>query len=89
VIRDLIRECDALILDRHGSLTVAEDLWQAYYKLEKVEHTAQISLIARQLGHVKILPRDEVQRLLEIREQLGIQGRILSCVACGACTGGI
>ena len=35
VIRDLIQRYDALILQRHGSVTVGKDLWEAYLNLEK------------------------------------------------------
>ncbi len=88
VIRELIREHDAVILDRHGSVTVGESLFDAYMKLEKVEHLAQVTLAARQLGRVGLLPQEEVRKLVEMRRQkLGLppdyQGP--GCVNCGAC----
>ena len=63
VMRDLIREHDALILDRHGSVTVGRDLWDAYLRLERLEHAASILLAARQVGEVSPLPPAEVERL--------------------------
>ncbi len=88
VIRELIRDHDALILDRHGSVTVGRSLFDAYMKLEKVEHLAQVTLAARQLGQVGLLPQEEVRKLVEMRRQkLGLppdyQGP--GCVNCGAC----
>jgi len=62
-IRDLIRDHDALILDRHGSVTVGRDLWDAYLKLERMEHAASIVLAARHLGPVEPLPPAEAKRL--------------------------
>jgi L-fuculose-phosphate aldolase len=64
VIRPLIRQFDALLLARHGSVTVGKDLQDAYAKLEMLEHAAQILLLARLLGPVPPLPPEEVNRLL-------------------------
>ncbi|HRX85852.1 MAG TPA: class II aldolase/adducin family protein, partial [Phycisphaerae bacterium] len=72
VIRRYIREHDAVMLQRHGSVTVGPTLLDAYHKLEKLEHTAQVLLVARQLGHVQPLAPDEVARLAGLRETLGI-----------------
>jgi len=85
VVRELIRGCDAILLDRHGTLTVAEDVFKAYFKLEKVENYAQVMLLARQLGRVRLLPRAEVDRLMETRRQLGITGKVTMCRGCSAC----
>jgi L-fuculose-phosphate aldolase len=63
-ISGLIREFDALILARHGSVTVGADLQDAYSKLEMIEHSAQILFFARLLGPFSPLPKDEVSRLL-------------------------
>ena len=88
VIRDLIRDHDALILDRHGTVTVGETLFEAYMKLEKVEHLAKVTLAARQLGRVGLLPPEEVQKLIEVRrEKLGLPADYEGpgCINCGAC----
>ena len=88
VIGDLIRDHDALIIDRHGTVTVGPTLWDAYMKLEKVEHLAQVTLAARQLGRVSLLPADEVRKLVEIRRKaLGLPPDYPGpgCVHCGAC----
>jgi L-fuculose-phosphate aldolase len=88
VIRELIRNHDALILDRHGTVTVGETLFEAYLKLEKVEHLAQVTLAARQLGRVGLLPQEEVCKLVEMRRQkLGLPPDYTGpgCVNCGAC----
>jgi L-fuculose-phosphate aldolase len=64
VIRPLIRDFDAIILARHGSVTVGKDLQEAYTRLEMLEHTAQILALARLLGGLSPLPKEEVARLL-------------------------
>jgi L-fuculose-phosphate aldolase len=84
-IREAISDYDALILAHHGSLTVGRTLWEAYLRLEKVEHTAQITLAAHQLGQVRTLSPEAVAKLTQLRrETLQRQGRDL-CVDCSVC----
>src|SRR3990170_7261113 len=63
-VHTLIHQFDAIILARHGSVTVGKDLREAYSKLEMLEHTAQILFITRLVGPIPPLPREEVARLL-------------------------
>lgn len=63
VIRSFIRDHDAVLLDRHGLITVGADIFDAYYKLERVEHAAQILLAAHLLGSPKELLPEEVHKL--------------------------
>ena len=76
VIRPLIRQCDGVMLDRHGSVTVGATLENAYFKLEKIEHTATVLLAARRLGPLRTLSADEVRRVLAAREAYGATGPI-------------
>ena len=88
VIRELVRTHDALVLDHHGAVTVGKTVFEAYMKMEKVEHTAEITMAARQLGQVNVLPPEEVRRLVERRRAaLGLPATYESefCVLCGAC----
>jgi L-fuculose-phosphate aldolase len=88
VIRELIRDHDALIIDRHGSVTVGPSLFEAYMKLEKIEHLAHVTLAARQLGRVSELPLEEVRKLVAARRKaLGLPPEYEGpgCVNCGAC----
>lgn len=75
VIRDLIEGHDAILLDHHGAVTCGSDLWDAYKKMEKVEHAAMTLLYARLLGRVKPLPESEIATLAEVRKQLNLPGR--------------
>ncbi len=85
-IKEYITRYDAVILDRHGAITVSKkDVFDAYYKLEKIEHTAEITLKARQLGNIKTLSDKQVARLVSVS---GIsEERLCSsrCVNCGGC----
>ncbi|HOF40001.1 MAG TPA: class II aldolase/adducin family protein, partial [Candidatus Hydrogenedentes bacterium] len=67
-IRGIIRSCDALIIARHGTLTVGRDVFEAYHKLEKLEHAAEIILWASLLGPPAALPEAEVERLYRLQE---------------------
>ncbi len=72
-IRHLIREHDAILLAYHGSLTVAASVWDAYMRLETLEHTAKIMYMAHQLGAINPLPPHQVDKLLAMRRQLGLE----------------
>ena len=71
-VRQHIRAHDGMLLANHGAVTVADDLFAAYYKMETVEHFARISLVARQLGGERLLSREEVDRLQGLRDRYGI-----------------
>lgn len=62
-IKSYIEKYDALILDRHGTLTIGKTLFEAFNKLERLEHVAQVMFVARQLGPVKHLSQEQLQKL--------------------------
>ena len=71
-VRKFIKTHDGLLLANHGALTVAAELFAAYYKMETIEHFARISLVARMLGRERLLSREEVMRLQDLRGSYGI-----------------
>jgi L-fuculose-phosphate aldolase len=78
-VRKYIKAHDGLLLANHGALTVAGDVFAAYYKMETIEHFARISLVARQLGREHLLSRDEVVRLQGLRGSYGIKSPAPIC----------
>ena len=68
-IREFIREYDAILLSRHGAMTVGRDVTDAYNKMEKLEHTARVMLAARLQGAVTPLPAAEVEKLRRLGEK--------------------
>jgi L-fuculose-phosphate aldolase len=68
-VRDFIREYDALLLSRHGAMTVGSDVTDAYNKMEKLEHTARVVLAARLQGPLAPLPPAEVEKLRRLGEK--------------------
>lgn len=90
IISGLIPDHDALVLDRHGALTVGPSLLQAYALMEKVEHTAQVLFAARLLGNVQLLAREDIRHLSALRDRLLGPDRHFggpSCALCGQCPG--
>lgn len=84
-IRDLIKKCDALMMDRHGALTVGVNVFDALFKMEKIEHAAESLLTARLLGNVRRLEGPEIEKLYKVREAYGVSGRAYKCAeeSCG------
>jgi L-fuculose-phosphate aldolase len=62
-IRPYVAQHDAILMDRHGAVTLGADLFEAYCRLETMEHTATITKLARDMGRVRELPPDEAQKL--------------------------
>ena len=71
-VAPLIKSHDGVLLANHGAVALGRDLFSAYYKMETIEHFAQISLVARQLGREHLLSREEVERLQGLRGRYGI-----------------
>ncbi|MGI6113171.1 MAG: class II aldolase/adducin family protein [Mahellales bacterium] len=82
-----IGRSDALLLANHGALTVGKDVMDAYYKMETLEHFAQISVYARLLGGERVLDEEETRELFRVRKEVYGKDNPL-CTNCGACTTG-
>ena len=65
-VRDLLPCYDAILLEQHGAVTIGQNLWEAYNRMEKVEHAAWTVWLARQLGRAQTLPPEEVARLTQL-----------------------
>jgi len=71
----LIPKYDALMMGNHGAVCYGEDIWKAFFRMETVEHFARIALVAELLGGAKVLPRSEVDKLLDSRTRYGVKTR--------------
>ena len=74
-IAPYLGEHDAVLLQNHGALTVGADLITAYFRMETLELFAKISLNAHLLGGAKEISRDNIDRLISMREGYGVTGR--------------
>ncbi|MBI5214372.1 MAG: class II aldolase/adducin family protein [Ignavibacteriae bacterium] len=68
-IAPFVKQTDAILLANHGVVTYGRDLWDAYYKMEKVEHAAHITFVAKMLGGEKLLSQEEIEKLRAISQQ--------------------
>lgn len=82
-MRPLIKHHNALLMANHGAVAYGSDLWQAFDRLETLEHTARIAILSRILGGSKNLPVDAIEKLINVREAAGYLGESARCQACG------
>jgi L-fuculose-phosphate aldolase len=66
---------DAILLENHGCTAWGADVWQAFYRMEMVEHFARITFVAEMLGGAKLLPREEVEKLFAARARYNVQSK--------------
>lgn len=78
----LIPRYDALLLANHGAVSYGKDVFQAYFRMETVEHFARINFVAEMLGGAKVLPRTEVDKLFESRGRYGVQSNAKPAPGC-------
>ncbi|MEG1569549.1 MAG: class II aldolase/adducin family protein, partial [Oscillospiraceae bacterium] len=67
-IAPYLQNHDVLLLQNHGALTVGCDLTTAYYRMESLELLAKITLTAHLLGGAQEIPRPQIDKLLDLRE---------------------
>lgn len=72
-IRELIQRHDAIILQRHGTITVGSSLTQAFMRLETVEQNARIHYMLAQLGAGGPLEGNDLRKLLQMRRRMGLE----------------
>jgi len=66
---------DAVLLENHGCTTWGADVWQAFFRMEMVEHFARITFVAEMMGGAKPLPREEVERLFAARSRYNVSSK--------------
>lgn len=79
-----ICSADALLLANHGALTVGSSVFDAYYKMETLEHFASITIYARLLGGEKALNEKQTEELYKVRTEVFGKSN-LHCIECGSC----
>ncbi|MFZ0589779.1 MAG: class II aldolase/adducin family protein [Bryobacteraceae bacterium] len=71
----LIPNYDALLMENHGCVSYGRDVWQAFFRMEMVEHFARITFVAEMLGGARPLPREEVEKLFNARSRYNVSSR--------------
>jgi L-fuculose-phosphate aldolase len=82
-MRPLVRHHNALLMANHGAVAYGADIWQAFDRLETLEHTAKIAILARALGGPRDLPPEAIEKLIEVREAAGYLDERARCQSCG------
>jgi L-fuculose-phosphate aldolase len=67
-----IPKYNAILMENHGVVTYAGDVWNAYFRMETVEHFARVTMVAELLGGARPLPRTEVEKLYHARARYGM-----------------
>ena len=83
----LIPKYEAIMMANHGAVCYGEELYKAFFKMETVEHYARISLVAELLGGARVLPRAEVDKLLDARSRYGVKVNSAGELYCPAAAG--
>ncbi|MFL6255522.1 MAG: class II aldolase/adducin family protein [Pyrinomonadaceae bacterium] len=79
----LVKNHNALLMANHGAVAYGADVWQAFDRLETLEHTAKIAILARALGGARDLSPDSIEKLIDVRERAGYLDERARCQACG------
>lgn len=82
VLRPYLRQGNALVLDRHGALTMGRTLDEAWHRMEAMEHAAKIIFAAQSLGPVSALPPAEAHKLEGLAQKLRIPRPPDPCTVC-------
>lgn len=69
-LRPFLQAHDGFLLENHGALTVGRDSREAALRMELLEHSAQITLLVRQIGKPFVLKPEELESLMEIRRRM-------------------
>jgi L-fuculose-phosphate aldolase len=78
----LVKHHNALLMANHGAVAYGADVWQAFDRLETLEHTAKIAILSRALGGSRNLSPDAIEKLINVREKAGYLGESARCQAC-------
>jgi L-fuculose-phosphate aldolase len=60
---------EAILLANHGAVTYGQSLFDAFQKMETLEHLAHIRLVSHQLGCARMLEGEQAERLLQAKER--------------------
>ena len=70
-LKKYLPETKVMILSRHGSLTWGENIEEAYFGQERLEHSAKLLMYASYINKLHPLPEEEVEALQQMRKKIG------------------
>jgi len=75
---EILEKYDAILLEKHGSLTLGRSIMEAFNRTEILEKYSRILFYARQLEPLKLIPREETDRLLDMGGRKYLKGIIIA-----------
>ena len=57
---------NAIILAKHGAITVGSEIWDAYYKMETLEAYLKSLVVAKVMGGFKPLNAEQIKKIEEL-----------------------
>ncbi len=76
-LEPLLADHEAILLANHGAVTYGPSLTDAFYKMETLEHLAQIHLMAHQLGTACALEEEQLEQVMRAKARY-LQNAVLS-----------
>lgn len=74
-IAPYLAEHDVMLLENHGALAVGADPITAFYRMESLELWAKITINAVILGGSHDISRENIDKLIALREYYGVTGK--------------
>jgi L-fuculose-phosphate aldolase len=71
-VAQYLLEYNALILERHGVVALADNLEDAFDRLEEVEHAAKIAYLISVKGRIPVMGRAQVMHMVNFVKEQGI-----------------
>ena len=65
-VSSLVENHDAILLRNHGALVVGRSMKEAFLTAERLEFVAQVASIAKQMGGLRKLSREQIERVQAI-----------------------
>jgi L-fuculose-phosphate aldolase len=72
-----VADHQAILLANHGAVSYGPNLLDAFYKMETLEHLAQIHLMAHQLGTACALEEEQLEQVMRAKARY-VQNAVLS-----------
>jgi L-fuculose-phosphate aldolase len=63
-VKPYLPSYNCFLLENHGALTLGKNMQEAFHRFEILENTAKVTIFARLLGGEKLLPQNEIDKLL-------------------------
>lgn len=68
-LKQHINYANVFLLENHGAVSIGVNIKQAYFRMEKLEHTAKTIFIASKLGGIKEIPKYKLDALYSVAEK--------------------